>query len=159
MATYSRSSTQQWSIASSDNTLIDEKSSFTGPAPGLIPNQGGNPTSRAASPRQLGAPFKAALVKFRARLSGTQLTEFQSTTYEQLCQEIIRIQHDQENQKTLMNLSRIQSCLEAMNQFGKVIEVFLNVSDVVAFVWGPIKFLLLVIKALTSCATQATDLT
>jgi hypothetical protein len=44
----------------------------------------------------------------------------------------------------MMNLSRIRSCLEAMDQFGKVIEIFLNVSDAVAFVWGPMKLLLLV---------------
>ena len=43
-----------------------------------------------------------------------------------------------------MNLSRIQSFLEAMNQFGKVVEMFLNVSEAVAFIWGPMKFLLLV---------------
>lgn len=72
------------------------------------------------------------------------LLEFQETTYDQLCHEIFRIQREQESLKSLMNLSRIQSCLEAMEQFGKIVEVFLNVTDVVAFVWGPIKFLLLV---------------
>jgi len=43
-----------------------------------------------------------------------------------------------------MNLARVKSCLEAMHQFGQVIEIFLNVSDAVAFVWGPMKFILLV---------------
>ena len=43
-----------------------------------------------------------------------------------------------------MNLSRILGFLEAMNQFGKVVEVFLNTSDILAFVWGPVKFILLV---------------
>ncbi|KAJ4302641.1 hypothetical protein N0V90_001530 [Kalmusia sp. IMI 367209] len=87
--------------------------------------------------------FRTAVLKFRARLSGTDLTEFKSTTYESLCYEIMRIQHEQEQTKTMANLGRIQSFLEAMNQFSKTIEIFLNVSDVVAFVWGPIKFLLL----------------
>jgi hypothetical protein len=91
-----------------------------------------------------GSAFQSAYAKFRARLPGNQLLEFQNTTYEELCQEIVRIQHEQEKNKKMMNLSRIQACLEAMNQFGKTIEVFLNVSDAVAFVWGPIKFLLLV---------------
>lgn len=88
--------------------------------------------------------LRAAVVKFRARLSGQELIDFQTTTYEQLCRKILQIQRDQENTRKMMNLSRIQSCLEAMNQFGKTIEVFLNVSDAVAFVWGPMKFLLLV---------------
>lgn len=93
------------------------------------------------------AAFQAAYTKFRAKLPGNQLVEFQKTSYEQLCQEIIRIQHEQESKKKMMNLARIQGCLEAMNQFGKTVEVFLNVSDAVAFVWGPIKFLLLVSPA------------
>jgi len=31
-----------------------------------------------------------------------------------------------------------------MTQFGTVVEVFLNTSEILAFVWGPLKFLLLV---------------
>ena len=46
-----------------------------------------------------------------------------------------------------MNLARIKSCLEAMHQFGKVIEIFVNVSDAVAFFWGPMKFILLVSRS------------
>lgn len=88
--------------------------------------------------------LRQAVLKFKARLSGKDLTDFQSTTYEQLCHEVLRIQHEQENNKNMMNLSRIQSCLEAMHEFGKTIEVFLNAADMIAFVWGPIKFLLLV---------------
>ncbi|ORY16158.1 C2H2 domain-containing protein [Clohesyomyces aquaticus] len=88
-------------------------------------------------------PFKTALTKFRSRLSGQQLQEFEYATYESLCHDVIRIQHEQENGKMMMNLSRLQGCLEGLEQFGKVIEVFLNVSWTVAFIWGPIKFLLL----------------
>lgn len=89
------------------------------------------------------ASFQIALRKFQNRLSGKDLTDFKNTTYATLCLDIALLQHEQENLKSMMNLSRIQSCIEAMNQFGKVIEIFLNVSDVVAFVWGPIKLLLL----------------
>ncbi|KAF2474163.1 C2H2 domain-containing protein [Lindgomyces ingoldianus] len=104
--------------------------------------------STAVNPRSTADPFKAALTKFRSRLSGQQLTEFENSTYENLCHEVIRIQHEQEGLKNMMNLSRLQSCLEALNQFGKVIEVFLNVSRTVAFIWGPIKFLLLTASTL-----------
>ena len=100
---------------------------------------------QGAGPRPLGSPFRSALIKFRARLSGPQIEEFQKASYEKLCQEIMRLQYQQENEKKMRNMSRLSSFLEAMNQFSKVIEVFLNVSDAVAFVWGPIKFLLLVL--------------
>ncbi|KAL5380194.1 hypothetical protein DPSP01_007994 [Paraphaeosphaeria sporulosa] len=90
-----------------------------------------------------GDALDTAIRKFRARLTGTDLTEFRSTTYEELLHSILRVQYEQEQTKSMVNLGRIQSFLEAMNQFSKTIEIFLNVSDMVAFVWGPIKFLLL----------------
>lgn len=41
-----------------------------------------------------------------------------------------------------MGLARIGKFLEGMEGLGKIIDVFLNTSETVAFVWGPIKFLL-----------------
>lgn len=70
--------------------------------------------------------------------------DFRNTTYKDLCWQIELIQQKQEARKNMMNLARIRSFLEAMEQFGKVIEVFLNLADMVAFIWGPMKFLLLV---------------
>lgn len=43
-----------------------------------------------------------------------------------------------------MNLTRISRFLEGMEQLGKVIDIFLNTSEILAFVWGPMKFILLV---------------
>ncbi|KAF2638941.1 hypothetical protein P280DRAFT_470952 [Massarina eburnea CBS 473.64] len=99
--------------------------------------------SGAGSAYSGSSALRAAVTKFRAHLTGPQLQQFKTTTYEQLCNEIMQIQKEQEKKKNMMNLSRIQGYLEAMHQFGKVIEVFLNMSGLVAFVWGPIKFLLL----------------
>jgi hypothetical protein len=55
---------------------------------------------------------------------------------------MFRIQQEQDGRKKMMNMCRIQVCLETMQQFGKVVEVFLNVSDALAFIWGPMKFVL-----------------
>jgi hypothetical protein len=95
-------------------------------------------------PQAPGEACTRAIKKFRARLTGKELTDFGTTTYEQLCRDLVRVQKEQEGRMEMMNLSRIKSCLEAMHQFGSVIEIFLNVSDAVAFVWGPMKLLLLV---------------
>ena len=70
--------------------------------------------------------------------------EFKGTTHDNLREELLKVQEKQEARLETMNLARIKHCLEAMHQFGQVIEIFLNVSDAVAFVWGPMKFLLLV---------------
>ncbi|RAR00183.1 C2H2 domain-containing protein [Stemphylium lycopersici] len=96
-----------------------------------------------------GIAFTQAITKFRARLKGQDLVNFKNTTFDELCKEILKLQREQERRGTVMNLSRIQSFLEAMNQFGKVIEIFLNVSEAVAFIWGPMKFLLLTASTYT----------
>jgi hypothetical protein len=86
--------------------------------------------------------FQEILSNFKKRLNQKELEDFKFATLEDVEREMDRIQREQANRKEMMNMPRIQSFLEAMDQFGKVIEVFLNSSDFVAFVWGPIKFLL-----------------
>jgi hypothetical protein len=91
-----------------------------------------------------GRALEQAIGRFRARLDGSQLNDFRITTYQSLCDQILQIQKKPEAAKSTMNLARIRAFLEAMDQFGKVIEVFLNASNMVAFVWGPMKFLFMV---------------
>lgn len=90
--------------------------------------------------------FQEILSKFKKRLTQNELDDFQFTTLEDVRLEMARIQVEQASRKEMMHMPRIQSFLEAMDQFGKVIEVFLNCSEFVAFVWGPMKFLLQVCK-------------
>jgi hypothetical protein len=86
--------------------------------------------------------FREILSGFKKRLTQDELHDFQFATLEDVRLEMARIQDAQASRKEMMNMPRIQSFLEAMDQFGKVIEVFLNTSEFVAFVWGPLKFLL-----------------
>jgi hypothetical protein len=86
--------------------------------------------------------FQSILTSFRNRLTQKELENFQFTTLKDVRDTIDEIQKQQEVQKDMMNMKRLQSFLEAMEQFSKIIEIFLNVSDAVAFIWGPLKFLL-----------------
>jgi hypothetical protein len=89
--------------------------------------------------------FDATLLRFKNHLTQKELIDFQFSTLEDVQRLIVLIQHEQGSRKAMMNFSRIQSFLEAMGQFGEVIEVFLNTSEFIAFVWGPVKFLLQVL--------------
>lgn len=115
---------------------------------------GGN----SPSPHVSSQALNRAITKFCNRLSGSDLQNVRNTTYAQLCKEIERIQNEQKARADMRNLGRIKSFLEAMEQLSKVIEVFLNVSDVVAFVWGPMKLLLLVIALNEYLGRQGTNL-
>lgn len=86
--------------------------------------------------------FETALSRFQNQLTKKERENFQFTELEDVKKEIVDIQKKQESLKKIMDLTRIQGFLEAMDQFGKVIEVFLNASSFVAFVWGPVKFIL-----------------
>jgi hypothetical protein len=86
--------------------------------------------------------FQTALATFKAQLNSKEREELQFSTLEDVRLAIARIQAEQGSQKSLMNLARLESFLEAMNQFGNVIEVFLNASNFVCFIWGPMKFVL-----------------
>lgn len=86
--------------------------------------------------------FETVLNNFKQNLNQKQIQNFQFVTLNDVRETALRIQHQQEQTKTMMNMTRIESFVEAMDQFGKVIEVFLNASGFVAFIWGPMKFLL-----------------
>lgn len=91
-----------------------------------------------------GNGFERALATFRARLSPEEDANFQITGIDDLRMTILSIQSHQRARKKMVHMKRVESFLEAMEQFGKVIEIFLNATNYLAFVWGPIKLLLLV---------------
>ena len=92
--------------------------------------------------------FRDALARFSSGLTAKEFEEFRFTTLDDVHKVVVTIQHQQARRKEMMNLTRIQSFLEAMKSFGEVIEVFLNLSDFIPFIWGPIKFLLQVSASL-----------
>jgi hypothetical protein len=102
------------------------------------------PTLVATTTQPPTEAFTKALDAFRRRLSAEELSRFKNTTYDELVEELVLLQQKQEKNKEMVNLARIQAFLEGMQQLGKTIEVFLNVHEVVCFIWGPVKFLLLV---------------
>ena len=88
----------------------------------------------ATDPSQLGG-FSRALTNFTKSLSKEQSDEFKFSTLEDLQVAIANIQERQASEKKMRNLNRLKSFLEAMEQYGKVIEVFLNTSNFIAFIW------------------------
>ena len=86
--------------------------------------------------------FEQTLAKFKSRLTKKELENFEFSSLNDVQMILLKIQEEQNRQKGMMNLARIQRFLEAMEQYGQVIEVFLNASSILCFVWGPMKFCL-----------------
>lgn len=86
--------------------------------------------------------FESILEDFKQDLSHKEAEDFQFVTLKEVEETALRIQKDQESTKSMKNMARIRPFLEAMEQFGKVIDVFLNASQFVCFIWGPLRFIL-----------------
>ncbi|KAI0595286.1 hypothetical protein F4775DRAFT_569708 [Biscogniauxia sp. FL1348] len=88
--------------------------------------------------------FKTFLREFKAiSLTRQQIQNFENTTVEDVKITIAAIQQKQVSGKKQRYLKRLEIFLVNMENYGKVIEVFLNASIYLAFVWGPMKFMLL----------------
>jgi len=79
--------------------------------------------------------FEDALRDFKKGLSKKELAQFQWVDFKDVEETIKDIERDQKMKKKMQNLARIKPFLEGMKQYGKIIEVFLNTSNIIAFIW------------------------
>jgi hypothetical protein len=82
-----------------------------------------------------GGEFSRVLTDFTSSLTEEQQNDFRFSTLEDLQAVINGIQKKQCSERRMQNLTRLRSFLEAMDQYGKVIEVFLSSSAFIAFIW------------------------
>ncbi|KAH0563181.1 hypothetical protein GP486_002248 [Trichoglossum hirsutum] len=119
--------------------------------------------------------FQKALDNFRSNVAQSDQDEFKYTTLEDLQRSILEIQEKHASGRKAKNMARLNPFLKAMEQYGKVIEVFLNTSEFVAFVWvceclpnkriladlkpleGPTKFLLQVASTFVEAFDELLD--
>ncbi|KAK4146369.1 uncharacterized protein C8A04DRAFT_9869 [Dichotomopilus funicola] len=94
--------------------------------------------------QSLDATFQAATANFAASLTEKQRREFRGCSRKEVEDAIRDIETRLASQRRQRSMQRIAKFVEGMDQLGKVVEVFVNVNSTVAFVWGPIKFVLLV---------------
>jgi hypothetical protein len=89
----------------------------------------------SSSPVIEASVFKQALDDFRKTLSPEDQNEMQFTTLEHLQECILDIQREQINGRAARNINRLAPFLDAMGQYQTLIEVFLNASSILCFVW------------------------
>ena len=79
--------------------------------------------------------FQRSVERFRRSLTNDQERTFSSSSLEDVELSIHKIQEKIGPEKKLRNFSRIRKFLEGMKQLEELVKVFLNVHEVVAFVW------------------------
>lgn len=91
-----------------------------------------------ASPASdLDVEFRRVVKSFEtnAGLTPEERKCFQITTIDDLKSIIFSIERRQAQDKKLVYLDRIKPFVDTMLEFGKIVEVFLNAADILAFVW------------------------
>lgn len=79
--------------------------------------------------------FERALNEFKKDLKKRDQDNFKSTTFDGLQQCIGDLQKKQHSSRRLQSLNRLKPFIEAIEQYGKVVTVFANTNEIVAFVW------------------------
>jgi hypothetical protein len=90
----------------------------------LIPGTTRQSTTASGNATPSSEALRKALEAFCRRLSVEEQARFANTTYAHLRNDMIQLQREQERRKEMMNLSRIQGFLEAMQQLSKTIEIW-----------------------------------
>ncbi|KAK7721312.1 hypothetical protein SLS64_001608 [Diaporthe eres] len=100
--------------------------------------------------------FEIALEDFKknAQLGPDEIKEFRFADLNSLRSTIKRIQAEQEAKRRMRNMKRLEPFLQTMEQYGHIVDVFVNTSEVLAFVWGPMKFLLRLLRVALSCSKR-----
>ncbi|KAH9238257.1 hypothetical protein K456DRAFT_31785 [Colletotrichum gloeosporioides 23] len=95
---------------------------------------------------QIKAGFQRAAEKFTRSVPLRLSSQFTGDTASlpSLKDEIRTIQTELGAKGSMRNMPRLKKFIEAMTQFGLTIEVFVNAHNFVCFIWGPMKFLLVI---------------
>lgn len=80
--------------------------------------------------RQLADDFQK-----RAKLTPQQLNAFKLTKVEDIRRVLVDVQKKHEKDRALIWLKRIDPFINTFLEFGNIVEVFLNTSEFLAFVW------------------------
>jgi hypothetical protein len=79
--------------------------------------------------------FETALDIFKSGLTPQQREEFAVCTFGDVQTAIRDIQDRLGSQRRMRNMANMGKFIEAMTQLGQVVEVFLNVTSTLAFIW------------------------
>jgi hypothetical protein len=79
--------------------------------------------------------FERLLEEFKKTLKRRERENFRITTFKELENTIGDIQARQHPERQPQNLNRLKPFLEAVRQFEKVVKVFFNNDEILAFIW------------------------
>ena len=100
-----------------------------------------SPATQSQPTENVSIAFLTALSDFKAGLSDDGIDDVEiSSSVSDLKIAISDVEKEQSKRKSLRNMGRLRPLIDALENYSKVVEVFVNVKPaVLAFIWGPIK--------------------
>ncbi|KAF5628959.1 zinc finger C2H2-type integrase DNA-binding protein [Fusarium sp. NRRL 52700] len=96
--------------------------------------------------------LETVLEKFKQGLRNNRDRErFKATTLNELRGSIAKIQAQQHADRQLHDLNRLAPFLEATKQYGEVVHLFYKSSQIMPFIWGPMRTLLEITSSSRAC--------
>ncbi|CAM1506219.1 Fc.00g058600.m01.CDS01 [Cosmosporella sp. VM-42] len=88
--------------------------------------------------------FQNALRLFKARLTDRQIQRFSGTKIHHVKAQILAIQSDRDENRSMMDFTRVDTFLEAFRQFEDACQTLqINIPDLASCIWGPTRSILL----------------
>lgn len=88
------------------------------------------------------AAFDRVLEEFKKDLKKKDKDNFQMTSLQELNKAIEDIQMKHQTQRRMQNMTRLKRFIEAMDEYGKVIETFCNSSQFIPFIWVSLNYVI-----------------
>jgi hypothetical protein len=89
----------------------------------------------AENPGNAETVFEQALSRFLVSLSDHEKEDFRLATLQDVHHVIDQIQEAHGSQRKMQNMARLRVFLEAMKQYGIVVEALVDTATVLAFIW------------------------
>jgi hypothetical protein len=103
--------------------------------PGNVYGNNGGMGAPGAPANSNAIAFERVLDDFKKELKKKDKDNFKMTSLDSLNQAIGEIQKKQQSERRMQNMTRLKKFIEAMNEYGKVVETFCNSSQFVPFIW------------------------
>ncbi|CVK85016.1 uncharacterized protein FMAN_01938 [Fusarium mangiferae] len=96
--------------------------------------------------------FETVLREFKQGIESNRDKEsFKTTTLKELRDSIAKIQTQRHAGRQLQDLNRLAPFLEAAKQYGEVVRLFCKSSEIMPFIWGPMRTLLEITNSSSLC--------
>ena len=81
-------------------------------------------------------PFTKALERFKSNLTGTEISQFNFTTFDDVWAEAMKIQDEQGARRSLQNIARIEPFINGLKKYSAVIDTLVSAKpELMAFIW------------------------